>query len=141
MFGADLSGEKEPRTADSGCRMRHWILWCFLQNYSRIFGLYGVDISEKMLEQAKAKKCYSRLIRAELEGYFQANKKPFDLIVSADVFTYFGDLQNLFAGIASNLKKTAELFSLSVKITRIKTTIFVILPEDISITKTTSKNS
>ena len=47
MFGTDLSGEKEPRTADSGCRTRHWILWCFLQNYSRIFGLYGVDISEK----------------------------------------------------------------------------------------------
>jgi len=68
-----------------------------------------VDISEKMLEQAKAKKCYSRLIRAELEGYFQANKKPFDLIVSADVFTYFGDLQNLFAGIASNLKKNGRI--------------------------------
>ena len=95
------------RILDAGCGTG----FCgeFLKNYSRLWGLYGVDISEKMLEQAKAKKCYSRLIRAELEGYFQANKKPFDLIVSADVFTYFGDLQNLFAGIASNLKKNGRI--------------------------------
>ena len=95
------------RILDAGCGTG--FCGVFLQNYSRIFGLYGVDISEKMLEQAKAKKCYSRLIRAELESYFSSNKKPFDLIVSADVFTYFGDLQNLFAGIASNLKKNSRI--------------------------------
>ena len=84
------------RILDAGCGTG--FCGVFLQNYSRIFGLYGVDISEKMLEQAKAKKCYSRLIRAELEGYFQANKKPF-------VLDCFGRCFYLFRRPAKSLRR------------------------------------
>lgn len=98
-----LQKPKKLRILDAGCGTG----FCgeFLKGYSKLWGLYGVDISEKMLEQARAKKLYNKLILSELETYFSQNKKPFDLIVSADVFTYFGSLQKLFLGIADSLSK------------------------------------
>ena len=42
------------------------------------------------------------------------NKEAFDLIVSADVFTYLGDLSGLFCGIAFALKsKGLAIFTVS----------------------------
>lgn len=71
--------------------------------------LYGVDISEKMLEKATQKKCYDDLIKADLESYFSSSEKQFDIIVSSDVLTYFGDLKNLISGFAKNLKKNGQI--------------------------------
>lgn len=95
------------RILDAGCGTG----FCgeFLKKYSRFWGLYGVDISEKMLEQARLKKCYHKLILSELETFFKQNKKGFDLIVSADVFTYFGGLEILLSGIADSLNKNGRV--------------------------------
>ena len=57
----------------------------------------------KQLEQAQAKKVYSHLLQSELEQYFSQAKTKFDLIVSADVFTYFGSLEKLLSGMADSL--------------------------------------
>ena len=81
----------------------------FLKKYARFHGLYGVDISEKMLQKAAQKKCYDKLIKQDLEAYFAHNKKQFDLIVSSDVLTYFGDLKNIINGFHNSLKKNGRI--------------------------------
>lgn len=81
----------------------------FLKKCARFHGLYGVDISEKMLKKAMQKKVYDKLIKQDLETFFLQNKKQFDLIVSADVLTYFGDLKNLIIGFQKSLKKNGRL--------------------------------
>ena len=86
----------------------------FLKKYSKFKGLYGVDISEKMIEKAATKKVYDKLIRADLEDFFSENKKKFDLIISADVFTYLGDLQKIIEGCFKSLDKNGRiLFTVS----------------------------
>lgn len=77
----------------------------FLKSYSKIFGLYGVDISAKMIEEAKKKNVYHKLFTDELEHFLATTKQQFDLVVSADVFTYFGDLSKVFSGVSNSLKQ------------------------------------
>jgi predicted TPR repeat methyltransferase len=66
--------------------------------------LVGVDLSEKMLAQAKDKKVYHTLMKAELTEYLRANSEAFDLIVSADTLVYFGDLKGVVAAAAGALR-------------------------------------
>lgn len=76
--------------------------------------LYGIDISEKMLEKARQKKCYRKLIKDDLENYFSVSKKQFDTIVAADVLTYFGELKTLFKGFHKILsEKGCVIFTVS----------------------------
>ncbi|MCE9661171.1 MAG: methyltransferase domain-containing protein [Burkholderiales bacterium] len=60
--------------------------------------LVGVDLASRMLEQARALGVYDELVHAELIAWLAANRERFDLIVSADVLIYIGDLEPLFAG-------------------------------------------
>jgi predicted TPR repeat methyltransferase len=63
--------------------------------------LLGVDLSPKMLEQAKARNLYDELIEAELTHYLRKNAQDsavnqrFDLIVLCDTLNYFGDLEEV----------------------------------------------
>lgn len=101
------------RILDAGCGTG----FCggFLKKYAHGKMLYGVDISEKMLEKAASKKVYDKLIRADLESFFFEDKTTFDLIVSADVFTYFGDLQKVIKGCCESLAENGRiLFTVSV---------------------------
>lgn len=65
--------------------------------------LTGVDIAEKMLNEARKKDIYDTLIMAELIDFLTGTTHCYDLIVSADVLPYFGDLGSLFAAIPSRL--------------------------------------
>jgi len=66
--------------------------------------LIGVDISEKMLEKAKALMTYESLINMDITDYLaQPNLDPFDLIIASDVLVYYGDLKPLFSLIHKNL--------------------------------------
>ncbi len=67
--------------------------------------LTGVDLSASMLEKARGKKLYTQLEKMEIEEYLQTSKTIFDLVVAADVLTYFGALEKVFAGVYSVLKK------------------------------------
>lgn len=66
--------------------------------------LTGVDLSAAMLEKAKQRGIYTQLVQSDILSFLPAVREQFDLIVSADVFTYLGDLSELFAGICAALK-------------------------------------
>lgn len=66
--------------------------------------LTGCDISVPMLEKAKAKGTYDALARTDLSVPVTYPEGPFDLVVAADVMTYFGDLTPVLQGFAKILR-------------------------------------
>lgn len=76
----------------------------------------GVDISERMIEMADERAAYDALYVNEAIHFLKEWSKsddpahvPFDLIVATDVLPYFGPLESLFDGIASNATENARL--------------------------------
>jgi len=64
--------------------------------------LIGIDISEKMIAQARLKHLYDDLHVSNITDYLRSvTERKFDLFVSADVFVYVGDLSEIFQLIAS----------------------------------------
>lgn len=63
----------------------------------------GVDLSEKMLEEAGKKYVYDRLTADDILNFLATDKRIYHLVTAADVLTYFGDLQKLFALVAGVL--------------------------------------
>lgn len=61
--------------------------------------LTGVDISEKMLAQAKPKQQYDDLIEADILTFLSQDHSHYQLITAADVLPYLGELDTLFATI------------------------------------------
>lgn len=66
--------------------------------------LDGIDISPRMLEGARAKGIYGDLILGDLEVFLAEPGRRYDLIISSDTMTYFGELAGVFAGIAQRLQ-------------------------------------
>ena len=64
--------------------------------------LTGVDLSEKMVEQAQEKQIYDRLEVGDILAFFDQHEGIFDLITAADVLTYLGDLFPLMQAVANN---------------------------------------
>ncbi len=87
------------------------------QTLQKIFhraSFVGVDLSPKMLEKAETKKVYKKLINDDIETYLLQQKNKYELIVAADVFTYFGDLKKIFQGLYRSLKNNGKIiFSIS----------------------------
>jgi predicted TPR repeat methyltransferase len=71
--------------------------------------LVGVDLSAGMLSHAKEKHVYDALVKTELTEFLRANRKAFDLIVSADTLVYFGDLKNVLVAAAEALRPSGLL--------------------------------
>lgn len=65
--------------------------------------LTGVDISSKMLEQARHKNIYDNLIEMELLTFLQQEKQAYDLIATLDVLPYLGDLDTIFSTLSHRL--------------------------------------
>lgn len=63
----------------------------------------GVDLAERMLDEAAPKQCYAALEKAELTHYLQTTAQRFDLIAAIDTVIYFGDLRTLLQAIAKAL--------------------------------------
>jgi len=77
--------------------------------------LTGVDLAGGMLDRARALGVYDRLERAEAVAWLEANAETFDLIVSADVLVYIGDLDRLFAAARRALAR-GGLFAFSIEL-------------------------
>lgn len=62
--------------------------------------IVGVDVAERMIAEAAKKNIYASLHAMEIADYFaseDARRRPFDLILAADVFIYVGKLDHVFA--------------------------------------------
>ena len=66
--------------------------------------LVGVDLSEGMLAQARARDVYDELVKGELTAYLSASAGMFDVIVSADTLVYFGPLEEVVAAAERALR-------------------------------------
>ena len=71
--------------------------------------LVGVDLSESMLAQARARDVYDELVKRELTAYLRDSRGAFDAIVSADTLVYFGPLEEVVAAAANALRPGGRL--------------------------------
>ena len=76
--------------------------------------LRGVDLSEKMLQQAQEKNVYDAIDQSDIESYLNRANDLFDLIVAADVLIYLGPLEAIFENVACRLDR-GGMFAFSVE--------------------------
>lgn len=76
--------------------------------------LDGVDLSEKMLAEAKNKNIYTTLFTSDITDYLDNNNEKYDIIISSDVLIYFGNLSSIFTGVRKTLNEDG-LFSFSIE--------------------------
>ncbi|MFC5511944.1 tetratricopeptide repeat protein, partial [Massilia jejuensis] len=103
LIGAALArhaGAAHLATADLGCGTG--LCAPFLRPLAR--SLAGVDLSARMLEQARATGLYDELARADIGAWLEARADDLDLVVAADVLVYFGPLETLFAQVRRALR-------------------------------------
>jgi predicted TPR repeat methyltransferase len=66
--------------------------------------LTGVDLSQRMLDQASMKAIYDRLIKSEICAFLKESNRRYDLIACIDTLIYFGDLEEIVRLMARKLK-------------------------------------
>jgi predicted TPR repeat methyltransferase len=77
--------------------------------------LVGIDLSPAMIEQARSKGIYDRLIAAELMDYLASEAgAQNNLVLAADVFVYCGDLAPI-AAAAARVTAPGGLFAFTVE--------------------------
>lgn len=88
------------KSLDLGCGTG--LMGPILKPYSSV--LWGVDLSQKMLDNAQRKGLYDQLICEDIIHYLNNTQDQFDCITAIEVFEYFGDLTVLFQVITQHLK-------------------------------------
>jgi predicted TPR repeat methyltransferase len=76
--------------------------------------LVGVDLSANMLDKARQRQIYDRLVCGELTEFLQTQSQSCDLAVATDVFIYVGDLAPVFPAVRRALRAHG-LFCFSVE--------------------------
>lgn len=76
--------------------------------------LEGIDLSAGMLQRARRKKIYDRLVEGDILDAWADKAVRYDLVTAADVLNYLGDLAPVFARVAS-VQKSGDLFAFSVE--------------------------
>lgn len=79
--------------------------------------LIGVDISTEMLKQAAQKSLYHDLIQEDILQFLVKETRRYDMIIAADVFTYMGDLKEIFTECA-RVAHSGAIFVFSVETTQ-----------------------
>jgi predicted TPR repeat methyltransferase len=95
-FGAP-AGDRE--ILDAGCGTG--LCGPLLAPYART--LIGVDLSTRMLDQARVRGGYTKLVKGELTAFIGGHANRFDVIVSADTLCYFGPLDQVCVAAAQAL--------------------------------------
>lgn len=76
--------------------------------------LDGVDLSPRMLDKAEDRGLYDDLEERELVEYLKEHEGDYDLVIAADVFCYFGALDQAFKATRNTLRG-AGLFAFSLE--------------------------
>jgi predicted TPR repeat methyltransferase len=71
--------------------------------------LIGVDLSQKMIDRARARGCYDELIAAELSAFMRSRVDVFDAVVCADTLVYFGPLDEPLTAARETLHESGLL--------------------------------
>jgi len=71
--------------------------------------LEGIDLSKMMIEKAKVKGVYDKLIHGEIVEHLSNANLDFDYFYSSDVFVYVGDLFEIFRLIKSRNARRGKL--------------------------------
>lgn len=66
--------------------------------------LCGVDLSAAMVDKARARGVYDRVVQADLVDFLAGEADPYDLVLAADVFIYVGRLEQVFAQLDGRLQ-------------------------------------
>jgi predicted TPR repeat methyltransferase len=95
-----LAGRTGLRVADLGCGTG--LSGAVVRSHAAF--LAGVDLSGKMLEQARARGVYDELSQSEIVAFLEANAaSAFDLVLALDVFVYVGNLEPVMRACAAAL--------------------------------------
>ncbi len=70
--------------------------------------LEGIDLSKSMLEKAGAKNIYDKLEHKDIVEYLSTQDLDFNYFISTDVFTYVGELSEIFKLIKSRNKSKGK---------------------------------
>lgn len=70
--------------------------------------LDGIDLSEKMAEQARARGVYDSVAVADLVPEMATRPGSYDLVIAADVLIYLGDLAGVFAAAHGALRASGH---------------------------------
>ena len=105
LADSNVEGSKSLDVLDAGCGTG--LCGPLIAPYAR--RLVGVDLSARMLAQAKTKNVYDELVKCELTAYLRDSPAAFDVIVSADTLVYFGPLQDVVAAAADALRPGGRL--------------------------------
>ena len=66
----------------------------------------GVDLSRRMIDQARAKRLYADLRQADIvEELKKDDDQRWPIIIAADVVIYFGELEELFSAVNARLER------------------------------------
>lgn len=72
----------------------------------------GIDLSSEMLAIAADKDIYTNIFQVDILDFLQQDSTSYDLVIAADVFTYIGDLSEIFSTLSRRVKKnTPFIFS------------------------------
>lgn len=66
--------------------------------------LHGIDLSTKMMAQAKDKNVYDSLVLDDFVHFMANTDETYDLVLSVDAFLYMGPLDDVFKNVAHILK-------------------------------------
>lgn len=98
-------GGKIPAVLDAGCGTG----LCGPLIRALCSHLVGIDLSPKMIERARARGCYDKLVASELTTFLHSRPRAFDAVVSADTLVYFGALEQVFAVTNESLRDAGWL--------------------------------
>lgn len=95
-----LDGRKAERAFDLGCGTG--LLAPEVHRFVR--RLDGIDLSPRMVDKARQRGLYDELIVGEIVVNLLRRTAAYDLVLAADVLSYFGDLRTLFMAVHDGLQ-------------------------------------
>lgn len=76
--------------------------------------MVGVDLSPRMIHQARERGIYDELFVEELAGFLAARFSQYELAAAADVLNYFGELESVLSA-ASQAMKQGGIFAFTLE--------------------------